>query len=356
MTTVVSKSALVLGLLLFLLIAAAQQVSNVQSHHILAYVTRRGIGLADTDYSLATLLLADPNISTSSGSIQWSPDGQQLAFVSLDRTGENPNYEIHVFSFSNKEIRDVSNSSLTNDSRPDWSPDGQLLAFSAQYAARDSAKSEIRVVDTHNWQIVPYLVQATGRDFNPFWSPDGKWLTFLSGRDGPARIYTAERSNGVLHSIVQNAYTGGFPVWSPDSRHIAFTRWEYPPERFFGSGEIYMIDVVSREEINLTHHFTDDSWPAWSPDGSHLLYLSDVDSKPEFYLMDVASRVAKRLTLLGSANYGYSLPARWSPDGRWLALSLTTNEGTNIYNFDFSTENLYRVTNDSYDVNPAWQP
>lgn len=59
---------------------------------------------------------------------------------------------------------------------------------------------------------------------NPLWlrhsaiSPDGKTVAFAYRGD----IFTVPATGGEAKQITSNAAFDSYPVWSPDSRHIAF--------------------------------------------------------------------------------------------------------------------------------------
>ena len=77
----------------------------------------------------------------------------------------------------------------------------------------------------------------------------------------------------------------------------------------------------------LTDHFGAHGYPAWSPDGTRIAYLSTRSGdtfRPDLYVMDVAGGGDTRLTNSQTVAPGY--PA-WSPDGRTIAF----NSGLDIY-------------------------
>src|SRR5574341_1201765 len=46
-------------------------------------------------------------------------------------------------------------------------------------------------------------------------------------------------------------------------------------DRDLGQDDIYIVNADRTGLVNLTNHLADDSWPAWSPDGSLLAFQSD---------------------------------------------------------------------------------
>ena len=79
-------------------------------------------------------------------------------------------------------------------------------------------------------------------------------------------------------------------------------------------------------------HYAIDTEPAWSPDGSKILFTSDRGGKPQVYEMSANGGEPRRLTFQGSQN---SRPS-YSPDGKSI-LYVTTDGGQRIAIQDLAT-------------------
>lgn len=139
----------------------------------------------------------------------WSPDGQQLVFVSPPGGGSPQN--IWAARPDGSARRQLTTGSV-RDADPRWSPDGSTIAFDSNRNGH-SQLYEI-AADGSGLRNVSH---STSNDRDPDWSPDGKSLVFVSGRsleligaDG-----TGRRSLGI---------DGVWPAWSPDGRQIAYVR------------------------------------------------------------------------------------------------------------------------------------
>ena len=62
---------------------------------------------------------------------------------------------------------------------------------------------------------------------------------------------------------------------------------------------------------NLTDIPADDWGPVWSPDGSHLAFVSDRDGDYEIYVLDLASREVTQLTTNQAYDTAAHLVAGW---------------------------------------------
>jgi TolB protein len=92
--------------------------------------------------------------------------------------------------------------------------------------------------------------------------------------------------------------------------------------------------------------------PAWSPDGLSLAYVSFEDRVPSVYLQTLKTGERRRV----SAHAGVNQAPAFSPDGKKLALTLSTRDGNlDIYVMDLATQALTRITDDpGIDTEPQW--
>lgn len=104
------------------------------------------------------------------------------------------------------------------------------------------------------------------------------------------------------------------PAWSPDGSKIAFVS-----DRD-GNYEIYVMDANGSNQERLTYNIYSDGTPAWSPDGTMIAFASNKDGSPGIYSMNCDGSKQERLVacenieVLGSPCSFCGEPA-WSPDG-----------------------------------------
>ncbi len=145
-------------------------------------------------------LTAGPGANVSA---TFSPDGQQLAFVS-DRSGTP---QIYILELGSGRIRRLTYKGSYNTS-PAWSPRGDRLA----YAGLVEGRFQIFTIDPRGGD--PVMVTSLGSNETPVWSPDGRQIAFVSNRSGRRALWVI-MANGssprLLFSPTGEVYD---PCWS----------------------------------------------------------------------------------------------------------------------------------------------
>jgi len=150
------------------------------------------------------------------------------------------------------------------------------------------------------------------------------------------------------------------PVLSPDGRHVVFLS-----EKDIFTIELFLADAQTGKILGkLTSADADphldalrflDSAGTWSPDGSRLAYVVTRKGDNVLSILDVNERkVRERIRL--DARESISGPA-WSPDGRTIAVSANRGGLSDLYLIDVESGQARRITDDRYaDLQPAWSP
>jgi dipeptidyl aminopeptidase/acylaminoacyl peptidase len=103
--------------------------------------------------------------------------------------------------------------------------------------------------------------------------------------------------------------------------------------------------------VNLTHHESNDYWPAWSPDGTKIAFTSNRDGNNEIYVMNADGSNPVNLTRNESNDYW---PA-WSPDGTKIAFASLRSGNNDIYIMNADGSNVFQLTTRG-GTEPVWRP
>jgi Tol biopolymer transport system component len=131
---------------------------------------------------------------------------------------------------------------------------------------------------------------------------------------------------------------------------IAWTR-----PGFLVDSEIWVMNPNGSAQRALTDNASNDADPAWSADGSKLVFESVTGNAFNLYVINADGTDLHQLTT--STNRTDVQPA-WSPDGTKVAFSRQKMDGTGaIWIIDDDGTNLHRITGEgSQNAHPNWSP
>ncbi|HYX68703.1 MAG TPA: translocation protein TolB, partial [Terriglobales bacterium] len=219
-----------------------------------------------------------------------SPDGSRVAFTSYKYN--NP--DILMYSVQLGRLVSFPRFKGTNIS-PAWSSDGSKLAFSSSMPG----DPEIYVIDASGANL-KRLTAYRGPDVSPCFNPktNGQ-IAWVSGRSGLPQIYLMDADGTNVQQVTDQGYAVS-PSWSPNGQFLTFawTRKYGPGEP--GRQDIYLMDVVTRKWVQLTHEAGNNDFPSWSPDGRHIVFQSSRAGGDQIWMMLADGTHQQRLTQSGS--------------------------------------------------------
>lgn len=298
--------------------------ANVDQEPMLASSTPHGLSefnatplQGDVPFEPRTIRSLKQHSFTTEGSdsdASISPNGYTMVFAS---TRHSTAPDIYT-----KSVDGVAVTQLTADPawdvQPAYSPDGSHIAFSSNR----SGNWDIWVIDLKGRTPIQ-ITDEPGDEVHPSWSPDGKRIVYsrLAPR-GQWELWVTETDNAASRRFI--GY-GLFPNWSPTGDTIAFQRARSRGSQWFsiwtvqleGGEPGYPTEVAASNEAALIT-------PAWSPDGSRLVFasvgpnmsgaeISELAApQSDIYVVNVDGQNKQKLTDGHSANFA---PV-WSSDGR----------------------------------------
>ena len=225
-----------------------------------------------------------------------------------------------------------------------YSPDGMLIA----YCSEESGLVEIWTM-TKNGKDRRQLTHLNGRMTFPDFSPDARHVAF-SGRltlDQPTSdVYAVDANGENLAVLTTDPADDSFPAYSPDGSTIVFLSSRS------GINQVWLMDTDGGNQRQLTFDAAvKGQLPEWSPDGTHIAYVAHIDfTGGQIWVMDADGANQHLLVDLPGNLFG---PA-WSPDGTQIAFaSGLPNRGQYVMNADGS--DIHQVV-DGTPFAPSWQP
>jgi dipeptidyl aminopeptidase/acylaminoacyl peptidase len=278
---------------------------------------------------------------------------------------------VHAQGPSTKRLLTLDDMPALQDvSGPDISPDGQWVVYTVTFvdAKRDGYDSDVYMTSFDGSRTLR-LTSSPAKEHAPLFSPDGRYIAFLSKRDPKTlhdQVWLLAREGGEAQRLTD--LKGGVTDYQfsadgtrlvvvaddPDPEEIAeaeannndddedtphikkpivIDRFQFKlDETGFLRTErshLYLVDIATRKTEPLTAGRFDEELPAWSPDGSKIVFVSkrsdDPDRNDNYDLFVIEARKGaepRRLTVndLDDADPSWEAgrPA-WSPDGKWIA-------------------------------------
>jgi Tol biopolymer transport system component len=241
----------------------------------------------------------------------WSPDGSLLA---VERGGSLAVVGAHGMNARTLVGKLVPGTRRLTPDYVEFTPDGQSIAYDATGAG-------------------PRLVSISGGPSvklpgSGAWSADSTRYAFVIDRSGGTQIRVGNRIGGSSHllSLLPAGSAVERLLWSQDGRSVL-----YDTSHLDNDHELYAMQPDGGGLRALTDDSLDELDPAWSPDGSMLVYTSAPYAGSACKACALTLRIARAdgthstpVTRHGAGIYDNG--AAWSPDGTTIAFVRGTSD------------------------------
>ncbi len=281
---------------------------------------------------------------------RWSPDGQQLLFVS----NRNGRPQLFLLADEGGEARQLT-TAPEGVGEPTWSADGRYVAFTSKDpvdAEAEKAKNPdlrhithlrykfngIGFTDTRHRHL--YIVnvatgevqQVTKGDYDVSgiaWSPDGQKLAFSACISPDCElhlvqdIWVIDRDGSNLQKLTPGKGNAGSPVFSPDGSQIAYFGHE-KGEIGYANIDLWVVPTTGGQTVNLTAAMdrsvgnsvggdsrmdAGGSAPIWSADGKSVYTTVTDGGTCHIYQVTVSDKQIKQITTgdMSITSFGYAV-------------------------------------------------
>jgi TolB protein len=253
---------------------------SLDSRIEIAYVPARGGAIVSlTDAGKAGMVAAEP---------RWSPNGSRIAFV-MSPLGHLTRYagdgDIYVMNSDGTGIRQLTHG--LDASSPAWSPEGSRIAY-----VQDQGQELVVMRADGSGQHV--IARARGYYESPAWSPDGRTIAYQSSPTGNidlTAVFTIRPDGTHERQLTSVSASAGFPAWSPDGTRIAYSAGD----------QLWIMNsdgTGARRLTNCRLPCVFDFAPAWSPNGSKLVFVQQENggAARRLYILELATGAVSPLT------------------------------------------------------------
>jgi TolB protein len=172
-------------------------------------------------------------------------------------------------------------------------------------------------------------------------------IAYVNAAGGVKELSLMDYDGAGATRLTSNKSINLSPVWSPDTRSLAFTSY------MRGYPYLYRMFPFEKRPVQLLAGFLGiNSSPAFSPDGRSLALTLSRDGNPELYVLNLSTGAFRRLTTYS----GIDTEPTWSPTGREIAFVSERAGAAQIFVMDAEGANVRRITQAGFNTQPRWSP
>lgn len=317
---------------------------------------------------------------------RWSPNGEQLAFISRVGQGKDAYNQIFLLSMQGGEAKQITKSTKGVQHFA-WSPNSTEIAYAALNEPKNKVDIEKGItgfeitnndmfigsqpLPAHIWLVnvktaqnkrltdgdwsLPLVIPPSAPS-SPFsWSPDGKTILFVKvataySGDGQKRtIQMLNVADGTYKPLTTRTKLEAYPNFSPDGSNISY--WAKEGTVSESINEIWITNTTAKEGKAISTQLNRDLYlSAWMPDGKSLLVGGHNDNKTSLWRIGVDGKTTE--IELGSIapTWSFWLDATISKTGSIAFTGTEPNKPVELYFMTSTTSKPVAVTDYNSEV------
>jgi Tol biopolymer transport system component len=334
------------------------------------FLELRIVGLQASGIARSRILFSNPEVPRIWPQ-DWSSDGKWLG-VQLQRKDRTA--QIGLVAAQDGSIRVLKSVDWRGSSKLFFSPDSRYVAFDLPTSG-SRGQRDLFVLALDGSREIPAVVHPAD-DALIGWSPDGRYLLFTSDRTGATGLwslaFTDGQPQGAPEQVMVDVAGASMGLTNRGTLYVYLHHPSFSTIRSdiqvaafdFGQGRFLSLPAVAVQAFVGANNF-----PAWSPDGKSLAFLSRRGERARGSLRTVIGFLSADTGRLRELDpqlniYVGGTGVRWSPDGRSLAIQATDSQGRQgIFRIDAETGEATPLALSSRGVgdggslaNPMWAP
>lgn len=246
-----------------------------------------------------------------------------------------------------------SSDTLVYDTSPRWmTPENKVFFYTYRHDAKGAELYSIYPDGTELTRMTETYQNEWWSDYSPinevfYVSSDLR----KADRFGGSEIFALD-ANGIYKQITFSSDSSNFnvhPRISPDGKQLLYC------SNCIGqdvNSEIILIDLESRQTLNLTMHDAADKSGSWSPDGEKVLFQSNRSGRYQLYILDLKTLNLDQLT----NNDGDNIHGDWSTKNKIVFISNIDGDNELFTINPDGAEQQQLTFNTVRDVLPSWSP
>ena len=276
----------------------------------------------------------------------WSPDGATIA-IPAGSTKGNFHMNVLLVSVTNGSFRLATPNYWKNVGRITWVNNGKGIAIAGvEYLTGLSPQLwYVNILDGSYYRITSDLMNYNLSSLNTT-SSQSTLLTLQQSFNSSIEIFPAGDWRRTRKITARNTYQEGINGmnWTPDGKIVYSSLVS-------GYPNLWIINPENKDRTQLTSNHLGEFSPNVSNDGQFIAYISENDTTPHTWVMNIDGNNQRRLTT-GMDDY---LP-QFSPDNQWIYFDSYRDKGRrNLWKIPMKGGDPVKVT-DKYIYNQGFSP